>query len=226
LIGMLRSANQSTNRPKMFVGITRFPLGSLPSLDDRRWVQPAEPSSGIGDEFSLRLNLRDIPSRVAGSSGSEGPAELTLHFGWHRNHLHVAVRDNGSPPCALRRGHTIITLDVATCSSAGTMHHRGVCVMVNGPWTACKTGLCVMRAGSTVAMLLPWTCHVLSALAMHKRATSSRWPLFLHCVWTRLGTKMRLHFGCIHVRAESEPGKAVGEVLQPCTPDANVPCCC
>jgi len=165
LIGILRSANQSMNRLKIFVGVMRFPRSSLPSsLDDRRWVQPAEPLSGIGDAFSLRLNLPDIPSGVAASSVSESPSELTLYFGWQRNHLHIAVRDDGSPPPALRledwgqfrstgrMGRKIITLDIATCSSAITLHHRGVCVMVNGPWTSCKTGLFVIRAGSAVAI--------------------------------------------------------------------------
>jgi len=169
LIGMLRSANQSMNRLNTFVGVMRFPRGSLPSsLDDRRWVEPAEPSSGIGDAFSLRLNLLDVPSGAQASSVSKCPADLTLHFGWQRNHLHVSVRDDGSPPSALRLedwgelrstrlmgrqgGQKMITLDIATCSSALTLHHRGVCVMVNGPWTACKTGLFVMRAGSTVAI--------------------------------------------------------------------------
>merc|ERR1719461_1583551 len=90
-------------RPKTFVGVMRFPRGSLPSsLDDRRWVQPSELSSGIGDAFSLRLNLLDIPSGDAGSSVSESPAELTVHFGWQRNQLHIAVRDDGSPPPAIR----------------------------------------------------------------------------------------------------------------------------
>jgi len=106
LICMLRSANQSTNRPKTFVGVMRFLRESLPSsLDDHRREQdahnPATPPSGIGDAFSLHLALQDNPSGVARSSVSENPAELTLHFGWQSNHLQVAVRNDGSPPGAL-----------------------------------------------------------------------------------------------------------------------------
>jgi len=178
LIGMLRSANQSMNRSKAFVGVMRFPRGSLPSsLDGGRRAQNthtlAAPTSGIGDVFSLRLDLMDIPSGVARCSVSEDSAELTLHFGWQSNHLHMALRDDGSLPGSLgleawgefrnttlmgrQGGRKIITLDIAACSSAMTMHHRGVCVIVNGPWTMCNMGLFVMRAERAV---------VIDALAM------------------------------------------------------------
>jgi len=170
LICMLRSANQSTNRPKTFVGVMCFPRGSLPSsLDDHRRVQdahtPAKPPSGIGDTFSLRLDLQDIPSGVTRPSVSENPAELTLHFGWQSNHLQMAVRNDGLPPGALEpvawnqsyipmlmgsQGcQKMITLDITACSSAMTLQYRSVPVIVNGPWTKCTTGLFVMRAKDT-----------------------------------------------------------------------------
>jgi len=164
LIGMLRSANQSISRPQTFVGVMFFPRESLPSMfDDRRRVQgglpPAKLPSAIGDAFSLRL---DLPS------GSENPVGLTLHFGWQSNHLHVAVRDDGAHPGTLGQvaweefrtallvgrqgGHKMISLDIAACSSAMTLHHRSVCVIVNGPWAMCKSGLSVMTERTEVVL--------------------------------------------------------------------------
>jgi len=157
LIGMLRSANQSRSRPQTFVGVMRFPRESLSStFDDRHRVQEvlaqAKPPSAIGDAFSLRVDLL--------SSVSENPVGLTLHFGWQSNHLHVAVRDDGAHPGTLGQvaweefrtallvgrqgGHKMISLDIAACSSAMTLHHRSVCVIVNGPWAMCKSRLFVM----------------------------------------------------------------------------------
>jgi len=174
LICMLRSANQSTNRPKTFVGVMRFLRESLPSsLDDHRRVQdahnPARPPSGIGDVFSLRPALQDNPSGVARSSVSENPAELTLHFGWQSNHLQMAVRNDGLPPGALEpvawnqsyipmlmgsQGcQKMITLDITACSSAMTLQYRSVPVIVKGPWTKCTTGLFVMRAKDTAVAI-------------------------------------------------------------------------
>jgi len=181
LIAMLRSADQSMKRPKTFVGVMRFPPGSLPSsLNDPRRVQPAEPPSGIGDAFSLRLHVLDTPSGATRSSVSEDPAELTLHFGWQNNNLQLAVRDDGSPPGAhgpeareLRNemrmgrqgGHRMIAVDVAACSSAMTLHYRGVSVMVNGPWTICQFGLSIMRAAAIDALAKGVPCVVCDRMA-------------------------------------------------------------
>jgi len=176
LISMLRSSNQSVSRPKVFVGVMRFPCGSLPlSLDDHFQVEdadtPAEPPSSIGDAFSLRLDLLDHASGVAHSSVSENPTDLTLHFSWQSNDLHVALRDDGLPPDAFgpealeafhrefysmltgrQGGQKIVTLDFAACSSAMTFHHRSVFVIVNGPWTLCNTGLFEIKAGTAIAV--------------------------------------------------------------------------
>jgi len=176
LIGSLRYSNQSTSCPKSFVGVMRFPRGSLPStLDDGRRPRPenaqtptANPQSGIGEAFSLLLDLPDDPLGDAHSSVRKKPAELTLHFGWQSNHLFVCVRNDRLPPGELwpedgdefrnslmvsgQRGGSMISLDIATCSSAMTLHHRSVCVVMNGPWTKCNTGLFFMRAGSDAAL--------------------------------------------------------------------------
>jgi len=202
LIGMLRSANQSTHRPKTFVGVMHFPRGSLPSsLDDGCWLQnahtQAESPSGVGDAFSLRLDLPDIPSGVARSSASENAAELTSHFGWQSNHLHVAVRDDDSPPGALgpaawelfrsamlmgmQECRKIIALDMAACSSVITLQHWGAYVMVNGPWTMCNLGLFVMRAG-TAAVINALDTGVPCVICT-RHATACCYPmlLFLCC---------------------------------------------
>jgi len=171
LIGMLRSARQSASSPNSFLGVMRFPRGSLPpTLDDgRRRVSnnaqtPADPQSGIGEAFSLPLTLPDNTSSVESSSVSEQPTALTLHFGWQGNHLYAAVCDDDSLPRALgpeaeevfcnslhismQRGCPIIFLDIAACSPAMTLHHRSVCIIVNGPWSKCNTGMFFMKAGS------------------------------------------------------------------------------
>jgi len=163
LTGMLQVSNRSMILPRIVVSTLRFPQALLAmALEDRRkldsHIQPQLPSC-IGDPCSLHSCLVDDPAMGSSASaflpGSENPHALTLHLGWLHGCLHLAVRDDvRNPPelVARRRGRRMVTLDIAVCSAALTLQHRGVDIFVNGAWKSCETGFFVMTAGKAAAV--------------------------------------------------------------------------
>jgi len=177
MTGILQIANRSLILPWIVVSAMRFPRALLAmALEDRPrlrdgHIQPQLPSC-IGDTCPLHSCLVDDPAMESLAAAflldPERPHALTLHLGLLKGCLHLAVRDDGlSPPDLVaredlddfytmfienQRGRRTVTLDIAVCSAALTLQHRGVDIVVNGDWKSCKTGFFVMTAGKAAAV--------------------------------------------------------------------------
>lgn len=178
LTGTLEVANRSLQPPWIFVGAMRFPQALLAmalechhQLRDSR-ISP-QLSFCIGDTIALHSCLVDDPavetSAAAFLPGFANPHGLTLHLGWLSGRLYLALRDDGLTPPELvaqedldefhddmfmdnQMSLRLVTLDIAVCSAALTLQHRGVQIVVNAAWKVCKTGFFVMTEGKATAV--------------------------------------------------------------------------
>jgi len=124
--------------------------GPVPELRPR-----ADPPTCVGDVLLVGAGLLDeSANHVLHGAQPAHPDGFALHLGLHSGHFHVAVSHEGPLPNGrVPRDHfRMITLDIAACTSAVTLHFRGVDVMVNGPWQTCRTGLLAMTAGMSTAI--------------------------------------------------------------------------
>jgi len=163
LTNVLHAANRSNRHvgpSQVFVGLMRVASELLSmAVEKQREVQDVP--SCVADAFVLHSNLLDDPA--AGPSPCVSNPEAvsfhgpSLYFKWQNCDLFVAIWQDAVSPSDIpmmgnQDGLEVVTLDIAACSSAFTLNHRGVEVAVNGPWKMCTTGFFVMTGGKAATV--------------------------------------------------------------------------
>mmetsp|Transcript_81722 Transcript_81722/g.264806 ORF Transcript_81722/g.264806 Transcript_81722/m.264806 type:complete len:320 (+) Transcript_81722:86-1045(+) len=148
----------------VLVGLLRFPKETIRSALEETG------SERRGDDAGLCLGC-SVPLHKAetglGRPCGLGSSTLRLHFAVQNGSLLISVRDDGKASGDIELpqevfsihqdhedepdGSIPLTLDIASSSSALTLHHRGVGVFMNGSWQAAASGIFAFTKGKAAA---------------------------------------------------------------------------